>query len=122
MAGSAWSMDGVRFRFLHPDLHFPRFRNESSCVLRVESAHGAVLLTGDVGEVVERMLVAAQPEMLQADVVLMAHHGSGKSSDRSFINATGARHAIASAGHGNRFGHPHPAASWRWQDGGASVV
>src|SRR5690606_36023995 len=39
MAGSEWALDGVRFRFLHPDLHFPRFRNESSCVLRIETAH-----------------------------------------------------------------------------------
>jgi competence protein ComEC len=56
-AGTAWTWDGVRFRFLHPPPHFPYLRNESSCVLRVETAHGAFLLTGDIGEVVERDLL-----------------------------------------------------------------
>jgi len=53
--------------------------------------------------------------------VLAAHHGSGKSSDATFIAATGARYALVSAGHGNRFGHPHPHAVQRWRDAGAQV-
>lgn len=121
LAGSSWELDGVRFEFLHPDVHFPPFRNESSCVLRVATANGALLLTGDVGEVVERMLVRRQADAVQSDVVLMAHHGSRLSSDPGFIAATGAGHAIASMGHGNRFGHPHEDTVQRWQRGGAQV-
>ncbi len=118
LAGSGWSWEGVRFRFLHPPPDFPYLRNESSCVLRIETAGGAALLTGDIGEVIERRL-AQDPAAVRAEVVLVAHHGSGGSSDPGFVAATGAREALVSAGHGNRFGHPRPHVLQRWADAGA---
>lgn len=121
-AGDSWQWDGVHFRFLHPGRHFPYLGNESSCVLRIESAHGAALLTGDIGEVVERSIVRDQPRMLRADVVLVAHHGSGGSSTPAFVAATGARLALVSSGHGNRFGHPRPLIRQRWANNGAEVL
>jgi competence protein ComEC len=120
-AGMQWQWDGVRFRFLHPPRHFPYLDNESSCVLRIETAHGVALLTGDIGEVVERDLVRRDAASLRADVVLVAHHGSGESSDPAFIAATGARHALVSAGYGNRYHHPNPQAVARWTRAGAVV-
>ncbi|WP_082576255.1 DNA internalization-related competence protein ComEC/Rec2 [Lysobacter sp. Root604] len=125
VAGEAWTWDGVRFRFLHPPPYFPYLRNESSCVLRIDTAHGAVLLTGDIGEVVERDLVRRDRESgrrdLRADVVLVPHHGSRGSSDPAFVAATGARHALISSGYGNRYGHPKPQVLTRWRAAGASV-
>src|SRR3546814_249351 len=108
LAGVQWQWDGVDFRFLHPPEYFPYLDNESSCVLRIETAHGAALLTGDIGQVVERDLLRRDATALRADVVLVAHHGSGDSSDPGFVAATGAEYALVSAGHGNRFGHPKP--------------
>ena len=121
-AGQAWSWDGVHFRFLHPTAYFPYLGNEASCVLRIETAHGVALLTGDIGEVIERELVRRDSGSLRADVVLVAHHGSSGSSDPAFVAATGARHALVSSGHGNRFGHPRPGILARWQDAGAATV
>ena len=121
-AGEAWLWDGVRFRFLHPTAHFPYLGNEAGCVLRVESAHGAALLTADIGEVIERALIRRQRSSLRAEVVLVPHHGSGGSSDAEFITATGARHALVSSGAGNRFGHPKPQVVARWCQAGAEVV
>jgi competence protein ComEC len=121
-AGMQWRWDGVRFRFLHPPVYFPYLDNESSCVLRIEAAHGAALLTGDIGQVVERDLVRRDVAALRADVVLVAHHGSDESSDPAFIEATGAKLALVSAGHGNRFGHPRPEVVERWERAGARVV
>lgn len=118
-AGTAWTRDGVRFRFLHPTPHFPYLRNESSCVLRVETAHGAALLTGDIGQVIERGLLRRDRAAVRADVVLVAHHGSDSSSDPGFVAATGARFAPVSAGYGNRFRHPKPAVVERWRYRGA---
>ena len=120
-AGVQWEWDGVRFRFLHPPRYFPYLKNESSCVLRIESAHGAALLTGDIGEVVERDLLRRDPAAVRADVVLVAHHGSAESSDPGFVAATGARHALLSTGHGNRFGHPKPRVVRLWRRIGARV-
>lgn len=125
ITGEVWTWDGVRFRFLHPPPYFPYLRNESSCVLRIETAHGAVLLTGDIGEVVERDLVRRERESgrrdLRAEVVLVAHHGSRGSSDPAFVAATGARHALVSSGYGNRYGHPKPQVLERWRAAGATT-
>ncbi|MGY1457303.1 DNA internalization-related competence protein ComEC/Rec2 [Luteimonas sp. A534] len=122
LAGSGWQRDGVTFRFLHPPLHFPYLRNESSCVLRIETAHGAILLPGDIGEAIEQRLVGRVPEDLPAHVVLVPHHGSRHSSTGEFVAATSPRLALVSAGHGNRFGHPDAGAVARWERSGAAVV
>jgi competence protein ComEC len=118
-AGLKWNWDGVGFRFLHPPPHFPYLANESSCVLRIDSAHGSILLTGDIGEVIERDLVRLHAQDLRTDVVLIAHHGSAGSSDPAFVEATRPRIALVSSGHGNRFGHPRPDVMQRWQHAGA---
>lgn len=121
-AGQAWHWDRVRFEVLHPTRGFPYLGNEAGCVLRVETAHGAALLTGDIGQVIERGLLARQPGKLRAQVVLVAHHGSEESSDPGLVQATGARLALVSAGYGNRFGHPRPQIVRRWQHAGAEVL
>ncbi len=122
VAGQSWQWDGVRFGFLHPTPHFPYLGNEAGCVLRIETRHGAALLTGDIGDVIERELVRREPAGLRADVVLAAHHGSGGSSDPAFVAATGARLALVSAGFDNRFGHPRASTVTRWQRSGAEVL
>ena len=121
-AGQQWEWDGVRFSLLHPTAHFPYLGNDASCVLQVRSAHGSVLLTGDISQVVEQRLLRTHRQALDARVVLVAHHGSASSSLGGFIQATGAELALVSAGAGNRFGHPHPAVVRRWQHGGAEVL
>lgn len=120
-AGETWSWDGVEFGFLHPPEHFPYLRNEASCVLRVASRHGVVLLPGDIGEVIEQRLLR-EPSGLRAEVVVVPHHGSGASSSAGFVAATGARLALVAAGHGNRFGHPRADVVRRWQRHGAEVL
>lgn len=121
VAGRQWQWDGLRLRMLHPAAGFPYLGNESSCVLRIETAHGAALLTGDIGEVIERRLLRDAPRSLRADVVTVAHHGSAGSSDPDYVAATGARVALASAGYANRFHHPTVEVVERWRQSGAQV-
>src|SRR5690606_291418 len=108
-----------------PPPYFPYLGNEASCVLRITTAHGTVLLTGDIGEVIERDLVrraGVDPAAsVQAEVVAIAHHGSASASDPRFIAATGARLALVSSGHGNRFDHPRAEVIDRWHDAGAET-
>ena len=108
VAGQRWSWDGVDFEFLHPG---PREDaaddNDKSCVLHVRSAAGSALLTGDITQRVEQQLLA-QRRVPQASTLVLAHHGSRSSSSMPFIDAVGPRIALVSAGHRNRFGHPHP--------------
>lgn len=122
VAGQSWQWDGVHFRVLHPTAYFPYLKNESSCVLRIEGEYGSALLTGDIGEVIEAMLLRRDPAALRNDVVLVAHHGSGGSSAPGFVKAAGARIALVSSGAGNRFGHPKPRVVARWCEDGAEVV
>ncbi len=122
IAGREWARDGVRFRYLHPTEHFPYLGNDAGCVLRIDGAHGSALLTGDIGEVVERTLRRRDAAALRVDVVLIPHHGSEGSSDPAFIRATGARVALVATGANNRFGHPRDAVVERWCRAGAHVL
>ena len=121
LTGQGWEWDGVRFRFLHPVPGFPYLRNQSSCVLRIESAHGSVLLTGDIDDLVESRLLRLPAAELRAEVVGVPHHGSGGSSSPEFVQATRARLALVSAGYANRFRHPRAAVIERWRQAGAEV-
>ena len=121
LAGTSWTWDGVRFRFLHPPRDLPYLDNESGCVLRIEAGRRAALLMADVGTVIEERLLREAPADLRADVVVVGHHGSRHSSDPAFIAATGARDALVSAGFDNRFHHPSPDVVDRWRAAGARV-
>lgn len=119
--GDAWEADGVTFTFLHPDNDVSGVaedRNADSCVLRVQGASHALLLTGDIGVAQERQLVARG--LPATDVVMAPHHGSASSSGREWVAAAQAGHAIAQAGHLNRFRHPAPAVQRRWLRAGAA--
>ena len=51
VAGEAWEWDGVRFLVLHPaaaDYVRALPDNALSCVLKIESVHGAALISGDI--------------------------------------------------------------------------
>ena len=125
VAGEQWEWDGVSFRFMHPPRYFPYLGNDASCVLRIAGKHGSALLLGDVGKVIERDLVRRgrlhADDSVQADVVVVSHHGAANASDQALVEATGARIAIMSTGHGNRYRHPRAEVVKRWQDAGAAT-
>ena len=112
VAGERWQWDGVTFTLLHPTgAHYanPRTRsNDLSCVLRIDSAWGSALLTGDIEAASERELVAADAAALRADVLVVPHHGSRTSSTPAFVAAVAPDAAVFTPGYRNRFGHPRP--------------
>jgi len=118
--GREWRWDGVAFSVLHPPAGFARLGNESSCVLRIDSEHGSVLLTGDIEARAEQLL-AAEP-LLRADVVIVPHHGSATSSSPAFARAVAPTFAVVSAGFDNRWGFPRAEVSRRWVEAGATVL
>lgn len=124
-AGQSWFWDGVRFDVLHPASASDgggrlEHDNNRSCVLRVGTAGGALLLTGDIEAVAERaILVRHGAAAFAAEVVVSAHHGSRSSSSPAFVEASRAMEVIHSAGHRNVFGHPHAQVWARWAAAGA---
>ena len=119
--GQAWTWDEVRFEILHPDPAFHYRGNDSSCVLKVTTSVGSVLLTGDVEAAGERALMA-DPESLAADAVVVPHHGSATSSSAALVGESAPGHAVVSAGYLNHWGFPKPAVVERWHRIGAEVV
>ena len=108
-AGQSWSWDGVQFDVLWPqaaDFERRSKPNALSCVLRVASAHGIALLTGDIEREQETALVAAHGSDLRSDVLIVPHHGSKTSSSAPFLDAVNPQWAIFQAGYRSRFGHP----------------
>ena len=132
LRGAAWDWDGVNFELLHPASIEPGGRvrsNDLSCVLRVATAHGAMLLTGDIERAAESELLAASASMsasnprgLAARALLVPHHGSSTSSTRDFLAAVAPHHAVVSAGYRNRFGHPRPEVLARYAALGVQVL
>jgi competence protein ComEC len=121
LAGHSWMFDGVRFEFIHPPeaAVTGRQRNERSCVLRVSSSRGSLLLPGDIGAPSERMLLSRMPAALRANVIVAPHHGSRGSSTPHLVAATGAAHVVHAVGNLNTHRHPHPDVWARWDAAGA---
>ncbi len=105
-AGQSWSWDEVKFTMLGPQLAFDS-KNDNSCVLKIESKHGTVLLPGDIESAAESWLVQTYGEALKADVLVAPHHGSKTSSTAGFLQAVQPDYVLIPAGYRNQFGHPH---------------
>jgi len=108
-AGQRWTWDGVEFAVLYPPVErhddLRAKPNARSCVIRVQTAHGSVLLTGDI-EARDEIALLASGQVLGARVALVPHHGSRTSSTSQFVTAIGPEHAVFTVGYGNRFRHP----------------
>jgi competence protein ComEC len=101
-----WNWDGVDFEILHPQKETLFTGNNASCVLKVSSKLGSVLLTGDIEKKAEKSLIERYSNKLDVDILLVPHHGSRTSSTKEFISAVSPEYAFISAGYRNRFGLP----------------
>ena len=122
IAGQSWQWDGVEFYVLHPaagsngdDIK----DNDRSCVLRITSPDGSLLLPGDIERKAEADLVSA--ESLAADVLVVPHHGSKTSSTPEFIRKVQPQIAVFTVGYRNRFGHPKDDVLERYRQAGARM-
>ncbi len=122
LAAGSWEWDGVRFEFVHPaSLEKTTRRNNQSCVLRVASRGGSMLLTGDIERSAESQIIQTN-KFLATDVLLVPHHGSRTSSSAEFIQAVAPRWAVVPVGYRNRFGHPNREVLERYRAAGAEVL
>jgi competence protein ComEC len=120
VAGQRWDWDGVAFEVLSPTIESYEDPNVSdnnrSCVLKVNSAYGSILLTGDIERQAENFLVDAHLQELRSDVLVVPHHGSKTSSSAAFVDAVHPEIAVFAAGYLNRFGHPKAEIQARYLD------
>jgi competence protein ComEC len=126
-AGEQWRWGEVRFTWLHPADDEPPVKrgadNAASCVLRIASPAGSVMLAGDIEAAQEARLVRRTPaDALRADLLLAPHHGSRTSSSAAFLAAVAPRWAIFQVGYRNRFGHPAPVVQARYREAGIAML
>jgi len=118
-AGQHWSWDGVDFQVLSPPWESyaqrPKKSNDMSCVLRIASASGSMLLTADIEARGEGRLLRAGNESLKSDAMTVPHQGSRGSSTPAFIAAVAPSLAVIPVGYRNRFGHPSPETLARYE-------
>ncbi|PKO47318.1 MAG: DNA internalization-related competence protein ComEC/Rec2 [Betaproteobacteria bacterium HGW-Betaproteobacteria-22] len=124
--GQHWQWDGVDFEILHPHLddyaQSAISDNNRSCVLKVSSTSGSVLLTGDIEKQIEFALISEYADSgakLKSDVLIAPHHGSKTSSSSEFLQEVQPSLAIFTAGYLNRFKHPRPEVVARYQEAGS---
>jgi competence protein ComEC len=124
IAGQRWHWDGVDFEVLHPlaaDYDISTKPNAMSCVLRIATARQTALLVGDIEAAQEARLVAANAP-IQADILLIPHHGSKTSSSEIFLDSVKPRIALGQSGYRNRFNHPTPEVAQRYTSRGIALI
>ena len=108
-AGDSTVMDGVVVTVISPDpewLATGPSSNDASVVLRIRFGSVRFLLVGDAESGQEARMVARDPELLDAEVLKLGHHGSRTSTTATFLDAVDPLLAVVSVGAANRFGHP----------------
>jgi competence protein ComEC len=125
-AGQSWQWDGVRFDILHPSNRSYGDRkvktNALSCVLKITTSHGSVLLPADIEKTSEYQLLAQESISLPSTVLVAPHHGSKTSSSDEFVRRVNPRLVIFTVGHRNRFGHPKDEVVERYQTLGSRLL
>ena len=125
--GQSWTWDEVEFYIWHPhkESSFAEKAsgkpNEVSCVLEVRNRNTSFWLTGDVerqgeAEIDERLTHVALRKLKGKNLIFMApHHGSKTSSSLDLLRRLEPDIAYAQNGYLNRYGHPHPSVTERYQ-------
>ena len=130
-AGQSWTWDGVEFLVLHPVAPggavaamargpMTRKSNDLSCVLRVATRGGSALLTGDIEAKGEAEMLRREP-LLDANLLLVPHHGSRTSSTPEFIDAVAPSTGLISVAYRSRFRHPNAAVVERYASRGIAL-
>lgn len=115
--------DGLWLEVLHPGPEESGIsENNTSLVLRlVRQGRGLALIPGDA----EKSALARIRERgasLDAEVLILPHHGSRSSLDSDFLRQVHAAWAVAACGPNNRFGFPHPRVVDACRELGARVM
>ena len=83
--------------------------NNNSLVFKLVYESKSVLFTGDIESLAEEAILkkySYNTDILRADILKVAHHGSKTSSKVEFLNAVNPQYALIGVGKNNKFGHP----------------
>jgi competence protein ComEC len=98
--GASLRADPLHAEVLHPDARFLQRPtvpdNDQSLVIRAQIDGCTVLFTGDIEEMAIAQLLEEKPGMLQADVLVMPHHGHYARGLEELVDAVQPRLAVVS--------------------------
>jgi competence protein ComEC len=94
----------INFQAIWPKLGAQDTPNNSSIVMKINSADFSLLAAGDIEPIAQSQLVQ---QLSQVDLYKVAHHGS-RYQDLNFMRALSPRISIISVGKDNTYGHPAP--------------
>lgn len=121
-AGQRWVWDKVIFEMLQPLPTQFASDNNLSCVLKISGINRSALLPGDIEKESEFSLVKQYGESLQADILVVPHHGSRTSSTSLFIRAVAPEFALLPVGYRNRYGFPAKTVIDGYQQYGSNIL
>lgn len=80
--------------------------NDFSPTIIIEENNSKIMLNGDISDTIEEQLIDKySADLLDVDILKLAHHGSKYSSSDEFLEVTSPKYVIASCGI-NTYGHP----------------
>jgi competence protein ComEC len=94
----------INLQAIWPKLGAQDTPNNSSIVMKINSADFSLLAAGDIEPIAQSQLVQ---QISQVDLYKVAHHGS-RFQDLNFMRALSPRISIISVGKDNTYGHPAP--------------
>ncbi len=111
---------GITIKVLWPEQdlasQYSNNSNNLSVVLKLVYHEAEFLFAGDIEKQAEGWLVKEAADLLPADLLKVAHHGSKSSSIGAFVKAVAPKIAVISVGKDNYYRHPSQEVLDRFKD------
>lgn len=118
-AGHSLTIDDVNLTVLHPlgrnEGVRPPDQHDATIVVSAEYKNHRILLTGDIDEGHERLMLEENANV-KADILKVSHHGSNSGLLPEFLTQVDPDFAVISLSAENSFGHPAPSVIQKLND------
>lgn len=104
-AGETYAFGNGSFTILAPNGNTYEDNNDYSVCIRIDCANQSVLVTGDATVLSEAEMLSNGQE-LEAEILVLGHHGSGASTSEAFLKKVSPDMAVISCGLDNAYLHP----------------
>ena len=125
-SGRRLALGRMQVEMLHPSasaqLRRDARHDAASCVIRIGTLAGSVLLAGDLPASADAALVAAAGKRLRATVLAVPQQGGRRAASSGLLEAVTPSHALLQVGYRNRHRHPHPDVLGRLARHGVQVL
>lgn len=118
--GDSFKLGEADCKILAPNSSSYEDLNNYSIVIKVTFGNNSFMFTGDAEAISETEMINKGFDV-KADVLKVAHHGSGSSTSDEFLKKVSPKYAVVSVGKDNDYGHPHKETMDRLKNSGITV-